>query len=151
MTLSYETVFSRTLSRINDVQEVALETADFEEIYIERLHSVIGNPRVRRLFSYILFDDDFQEINFRLANPVDDDSDTDFVCRVFVIGMTIEWLSPKVDSLEMVIQQLGGKEEKMLNNPYKTLQSRLENAKKELNKLICDHGYLYNSYINEGS
>ena len=45
---------------------------------------------------------------------------------------------------------LGGKEEKMLNNPYKLLQARLDNVKKELSKTIRDHGYLYNSYINKG-
>ena len=44
----------------------------------------------------------------------------------------------------------GGKEEKMLSNPFKTLQTRSENVKKELNNTIRDYGYLYNSYINQG-
>lgn len=38
----------------------------------------------------------------------------------------------------------------MLNNPYRLLQTRLENVQKELSKTIRDHGYLYNSYINNG-
>lgn len=149
MKLPYETIFSRTLGKIDDPKELSLDQTDFIEIYTERLHNVIGNPRVRRLFSSITFDDEIQEINFELNNSVDENSDVDFVCKVFVLGMVSEWLTPKVDSLGYALQALGGKEEKMLNNPYKLLQTRLENSKKELSKTIRDYGYLYNSYINE--
>ena len=86
-----------------------------------------------------------------LNNSVDDSSDEEFVCNIFILGMTIEWLQPQVDSLNYSIMMLGGKEEKMLSNPYKTLQTRLENVKKELNNTIRDYGYMYNSYINSES
>jgi hypothetical protein len=151
MLLSYETVFSRTLGRINDPKELSLNEDDLTEIYIERLHNVIGNPRVRRLFSSLSLDDISQQIKFSLNNSVDEDSDKDFICNIFILGMTIEWLQPQVDSLNNVLQMIGGKEEKMLNNPYKNLQSRLEDTKKELNKIIRDYGYMYNSYINSKS
>lgn len=148
MKLPYDTIFSRVLGKINDPKEMSLDQTDFLEIYTERLHNVIGNPRVRRLFSSIIFDDEIQEINFELNNSVDEDSDFDFVCKIFVLGIVIEWLAPRVDSLEYSLQFVGGKEEKMLNNPYKLLQARLDSAKKELNNTIRDYGYLYNSYIN---
>lgn len=151
MKLPYETIFSRTLGKINDLKEISLDQTDFLELYTERLHNVIGNPRVRRLFSSITLDDEIQEINFELNNSVDEDSDLDFVCKIFVLGMVIEWLSPRIDSLEYTLQFVGGKEEKMLNNPYKLLQARRDNAKKELSNAIRDYGYLYNSYINGGS
>lgn len=151
MTLPYETIFSRVRGRIDDPKELSLDAADYIEIYTERLHNVIGNVRVRRLFSSITLDDEIQEIDFELNNSVDDDSDFDFVCSIFVIGITIEWLSPRVDSLAYTLQFVGGKEEKMLHDPYKLLQTRLETAKKELNKMIRDRGYLYNSYINYGA
>lgn len=149
MLLPYETVFSRTLGRINDPKELSLDQSDFTEIYTERLHNVVGNPRIRRLFSSLVLDDEIQEVNFTLNYSVDDDSDTDFVSDILVLGMTIEWLQPQVDTLTNVIQMLGTTEEKMLNNPYKNARSRLDEMKTELNKMIRDYGYMYNSYITE--
>ena len=51
MTLPYETIFSRTRGRINDPKELSLDENDLLEIYTERLHNVLSNPRVRQLFS----------------------------------------------------------------------------------------------------
>lgn len=149
MILPYETIFSRSLSRIDDPKELALDSNDFVEIYTERLHNVLGDARIRRLFSSITLDDEVQEVSFELENSIDESSDIEYVCRLFVLGITIEWLSPRVDSLNYTLMMSGGKEEKMLNNPYKLLQARLDNVKKELSKTIRDHGYLYNSYINK--
>lgn len=149
MLLPYETVFSRTLGRINDQKELSLNQSDFIEIYTERLHNVVGKPRVRRLFSSITLDDEIQQIDFTLNYSVDNDSDVDFVSDVLVLGMSIEWLQPQVDTLSNVIQMLGTTEEKMLNNPYKNARSRLDEMKTELNKMIRDYGYMYNSYITE--
>ena len=150
MILPYETIFSRSLSRIDDPKELALDSNDFVDIYTERLHNVLGDARIRRLFSSITLDDEVQEVSFELENSIDESSDIEYVCRLFVLGITIEWLSPRVDSLNYTLMMSGGKEEKMLNNPYKLLQARLDNVKKELSKTIRDHGYLYNSYINKG-
>lgn len=150
MILPYETIFSRALGRIDDPKELALDSNDFIEIYTERLHNVLGDIRVRRLFSSITLDDEVQEVSFELKNSIDESSDIEYVCKLFVLGITIEWLSPRVDSLNYTLMMFGGKEERMLNNPYKLLQARLDNVKKELSKTIRDHGYLYNSYINKG-
>ena len=60
--LSYDKLFSRVLNKINDPKELSLDESDLLEIYTERLHSVIGKPRVRRLFSSITLDDEIQEI-----------------------------------------------------------------------------------------
>lgn len=149
MILPYETVFSRARGRIDDPKELSLNEIDLSEIYVERLHNVIGKPRIRRLFSSLIADDEIQEIEFELNHSVDEYSDIDFVCNLFILGMTIEWIQPQVDSIKYTMQFLGGKEEKMLNNPYAALKSRLADCKSELNRMICDYGYMYNSYILE--
>lgn len=146
--LQYDKLFSRVLNKINDPKELSLDENDLLSIYTERLHSVIGKPRVRRIFSSISCDDEIQTITFELNNSVDEESDEDFVLELLVLGMTIEWLQPQVDSLGHVISMVGGKEEKMMQNPYKNIQSRLADLKKEQNKMIRDYGYMYNSYIN---
>lgn len=152
MLLPYETVFSRTRGRINDPKELlSLSENDLLEIYTERLHNVIGKPRVRRLFSSIAFDDEIQQIDFTLNNSVDEASDIDFVTDLLILGVTIEWLQPQVDSILHTSVMIGGKEEKKLLDNHSNMIKRLDSMKTELNKMIRDYGYMYNPYINSES
>ena len=146
--LPYSILFSRVLNKINDPKELSLDENDLLEIYTERLHSVVGKPRVRRLFSTLTLDDELQEITFTLNNSVDEDSDTDFTLEVLSLGMAIEWLQPQVDSVIHTSVMIGGKEEKKLLDNHKNMIDRLNSMKKEQNKMIRDYGYMYNSYIN---
>ena len=147
--LSYSTLFSRVLNKINDTKELSLDENDLLEIYTERLHSVVGKPRVRRLFSSISLDDEIQEMTFTLNNSVDEESDKDFVLEILSLGMAIEWLQPQVDSVIHTSVMIGGKEEKKLLDNHKNMIERLDSMKKEQNKMIRDYGYMYNSYIKE--
>ena len=147
--LSYSTLFSRVLNKINDQKELSLDENDLLEIYTERLHSVVGKPRVRRLFSYLSLDDEIQEMTFTLNNSVDEESDKDFVLEILSLGMAIEWLQPQVDSVIHTSVMIGGKEEKKLLDNHKNMIERLDSMKKEQNKMIRDYGYMYNSYIKE--
>ena len=149
MVLSYSTLFSRVLNKINDQKELSLDESDLLEIYTERLHSVVGKPRVRRLFSSLSLDDEIQEITFTLNNSVDEESDKDFVLEILSLGMAIEWLQPQVDSVIHTSVMIGGKEEKKLLDNHKNMIERLDSMKKEQNKMIRDYGYMYNSYIKE--
>jgi len=54
MLLSYSTLFSRVLGRVYDPKELSLSEEDLKALYIERLHNVIGNPRVSNIFSLIV-------------------------------------------------------------------------------------------------
>lgn len=148
MTLSYETIFSRTRNRIYDPKELSLDENDLTEIYIERLHSVAGNSRVRRLFSNLTLDDEIQIIDYSLTNSVDSDSDEEYVVDIFTTGMTIEWLEPQVNSILNTAPMIGGKEEKKLLDNHSNMINRLDSLKKELNKKIRDYGYMYNSYVS---
>ena len=146
---SYSTLFSRVLNKINDPKELSLDENDLLEIYTERLHSVVGKPRVRRLFSSLSLDDEIQEMTFTLNNSVDEESDKDFVLEILSLGMAIEWLQPQVDSVIHTSIMIGGKEEKKLLDNHKNMIDRLDSMKKEQNKMIRDYGYMYNSYIKE--
>ena len=151
MVLSYSTLFSRVLNKINDQKELSLDENDLLEIYTERLHSVVGKPRVRRLFSSLSLDDEIQEMTFTLNNSVDEESDKDFVLEILSLGMAIEWLQPQVDSVVHTSVMIGGKEEKKILDNHKNMIDRLDSMKKEQNKMIRDYGYMYNSYINTES
>ena len=133
--LSYSTLFSRVLNKINDPKELSLDENDLLEIYTERLHSVVGKPRVRRLFSSLSLDDEIQEMTFTLNNSVDEESDKDFVLEILSLGMAIEWLQPQVDSVIHTSVMIGGKEEKKLLDNHKNMIERLDSMKKEQNKI----------------
>ena len=149
MLLPYEKIFSRSRGIIDDPKELSLDINDQIEINTERLHNVVGDPRVRRIFSSITFDDEIQTIDFTLNNPVDDASDSDYVVGIFTIGMTIEWLKPQVNSIRRTSLVIGTDREKKLIDNYKEMIEQLDSLKAELYKRICDRGYMYNSYINE--
>lgn len=146
--LSYDKIFSRVRNKIDDPKELCLDDSLLSEIYVERLHSVLGNQTVRRLFSSIVLDDNICEIEYSLEHPVDEYSDDDFVIEVFVLGMIIEWLQPKVDSILFTAPMLGGKEEKKVMDHHKDTIGRLDSMKKELKKKIRDYGYMYNNYVS---
>ena len=121
---------------------------DLIEIYTERLHSVVGNPRVRRLFSSIVLNDELQNIKFTLKNSVDEQSDTDFIIELLSLGMVIAWLEPQVDSIKHNSIMLGTKEEKKILDNHKNMIERLDTLQNQLQKMIRDYGCMYNSYVN---
>ena len=89
MTLSYEEIFSRYRGRINDPKELALDESDLTEICIERLHTVIGDSRVAIKFSNVIFDDELQQVIFKLKYPTNDFVDKEYVIKLLSMGMEI--------------------------------------------------------------
>lgn len=147
MTLPYETVFSRYRGLVNDPIELSLEPGDLVEIYVERLKNVVGDPRVVVKFSELTLYDETMQIEFTLKNPVSDLADLEFVTKLFSLGMSINWLKPKVDSLNNVVLTLGGKEQKTLQNSYQSSKSRLSDLESQFSRLLSYHGYINNSYL----
>ena len=82
MTLDYEQIFSRYRGIVDDPKELALDADDFLELCTERLHMSIADPRVIAKFSTISLDDEIQEIEFELKNPVSDFADSEFVIKL---------------------------------------------------------------------
>lgn len=151
MTLSYETIFSRYRGRTNDTLELSLNENDLLDICTERLHTVIGDPRVVTKFLNISLDDEIQRMSFELKYPVNDLADTEFVVKLLSMGMEIEWLKPQVDSKIYTSASIGGKEEKMLQNNYKLMQERLNRLEEQFSRQLGNHGYINNSYLRGNS
>lgn len=151
MTFDYEKIFSRSRLKMNDLKEImTLSDTDLLMINTERLHSVVGNPRVGFIFSSLSLDDDIQrltcELKMKSALEV---LDEEYVLELLSLGMVIAWLRPQVDSFEHTSNWIGGKEEKMLQNNFKPVISRLDSLENQLNKMLRDHGSMYNSYLSE--
>ncbi len=151
MTLSYEKIFSRYRGRIDDPKELSMNVDDLLEICTERLHNVIGDPRVAAKFKNIELDDEIQQMEFSLKFSNGEFLDREFLIKILSLGMEIEWMKPQVDSIKYTIQMLGGKEEKMLQNNYKAITERFDKLNIEFSKQLGTHGYINNSYIRGDS
>lgn len=90
------------------------------------------------------------ELTYSLTDSVDIDSDEDFVISIFAQYMVIAWMKPQVDSAINLARMIGGKEEKNIQNNYKSNIERVDSLERKLRKFIRDYGYVNNSYISGG-
>jgi hypothetical protein len=174
MLLSYSTIFSRVLGRIHDPKELLLSEEDLMVLYKERLHNVVGNPRISNVFSTIVlheveqvlpssdtsegeqiddgeekFTEDTIEYELKNSTLTDEYMDNEYVIQLLTTGMVIEWLRPKVDSILYTAPMIGGKEEKKIIDGHKDMINRLDSLENQLHKMIRDRGYIHNSYVDE--
>lgn len=112
MTSSYEDIFSRFYLRVKDYEIISLDEKIVNEMLSGYLRQVISKPMVRRLFSSLSMDDDIEEIEYVLREPLDDDSDKDFVDEVLSLGMVERWVDPRFHSTLLTSQFISNSEEK---------------------------------------
>lgn len=150
MTTSYETIFARFLGKVKDVTFLSLNENTANEFMVEWLHSTISKPFVRKLFSSFSIDDEIQTITFTLYNSIDDDYDLYFVTEILVEGMMIEWLTPRVNSVENIAQMFGNSDLKYYSqaNHVEQLRALLDDLRKRQRNLARDHGYDYEVLSN---
>ena len=150
MTLQYEDIFSMFLSKITDYSFLEYDESFVKGKMVSWLHSSFS-PRLRAKFSVFALDDEKSVLNFSLKNPVDEQSDRDFVADILARSMVIAWLEPEVKNVLLTKQLLTGSEERFYAqaNHVAQLEQMLATAKNELKNILRDYGYLNNSYIKE--
>jgi len=150
---SYELVFSGFLAKITDYKLISLETKDVNTMMTGWLHAAAAQPKVKKLFSTLTFDDTKQEFNFVLKNSNEDALyDIDFVIELFSKGMVVAWLEPTVNSIINTMQAYSGKEQKFYSqaNHLEQLRALLKDSKKDLKIFISEYGYINNPYLSDG-
>lgn len=149
--IEYEDLFSDFLGYVTDYTLLSLSEEDAYGLMSEYLRKSASLPYVRRLFSSLSLNDDFQIVDFEMLNEVDEASDLDFTSRVLTLGMVVEWLRPQVRSKNLTAQMFGGKEQKYYSQQahLSELRNLLEDTQLELRKVIRDRGYIYNTYLGE--
>ena len=98
---SYEVVYSRFLNRITDFNLAELDDNTLNEMLKGWLHSAIVNVRTS---SDLTRNDDNEVFN-------NDLSDLDI--ELLAMGMKLAWLDQTLNSTELTLMMLGGKEEKL--------------------------------------
>ena len=144
--IEFDTIYSRALSRINDLKLAGYTESDFYEVMLEWLKSCSSSPRFRKLFSSFVIDEDAEEVTFSMNYEVDDAYDTEFVTTLLAKGIILNYLPSRLEATVHLATMIGGTEEKKLLDNYKNNMERLNRLNREFNRDIARHTYYFGNY-----
>lgn len=140
MATPYEKVYNRFLQKISDFNLAEVDDYSFDEMMNGWLNSAV--IRVRKCqHDLSKRDDELQEFEEDLS---------DLEIELLALGMVDAWVSPMLNSTELTLQFIGGKEEKYYSQSQ--MLAELRNLKKEnsleMNRLHNYYTYTNNSYFD---
>jgi hypothetical protein len=138
MATPYEKIYGRFLSRTTDFNLVELDDHTLSEMLKGWLHSAIVNTRTS--VNLADRDDDNEVFNNDLS---------DLDVELLAMGMTMAWLDQTLNSTELTLMMLGGKEEKFYSqaNHIAELRALREDTRLEMKRLHSYKTYTNNSYF----
>ena len=135
MATPYEVVYKRFLQKIKDFNLAELDDYSFDEMMQSWLNSSI--VRMRKCeHNLALRDDEAHEFAETLS---------DLEIELLALGMVDSWVTPMINSTELTLQFIGGKEEKYFSQSQQLAE--LRNLKKE-NSLEMQRLHSYYTYTN---
>ena len=148
--LNYSDIYSSLFTKIEAYDFIDLSEETLNEFLCNWLHSATMTPYVRKLFKTVVFDDEIAELSYEMKYIVDEESDKEFVIEVLSLGMAINWLKPKINSITNINQFFGSKDEKFFSQSQhlSELRALLNDFKKQQRRMIADRGYVWNSYLD---
>ena len=134
----YEKIYNRFLNSVTDFNLAELDDYTLNEMLKDWLHSAIVRTRTA---SNLSRDDENEVFNNDLS---------DLDVELLALGMKLAWLDQTLNSTELTLQFIGGKEEKYFSqaNHIAELRSLREDTKIEMQKLHAYNTYTNNSYFN---
>lgn len=138
MATPYERVYNRFLNRTTDFNLTSFDDDTLRFMLKGWLHSAIVNVRTSSDLSY---DDELEVFNNDLSN---------LDIELLAMGMTMVWLDQALNSTELTLQFLGGKEEKIYSqaNHIAALRALREDTRLEMKRLHSYNTYNANSYFD---
>ena len=139
MATPYEKVYSRFLSRTTDFNLAELDDYTVDKMLKNWLHSAI--VKVRTSSDLSKRDDE----NEAFANDL-----TDMDVELLAMGMTLAWLDQTLNSTELTLQFIGGKEEKYYSqaNHIAELRALRADTLREMQQLYTYGTYTNNDYFD---
>lgn len=140
MATSYETIYNRFVQKVTDFNIVELDDYSLDNMLDGWLKSAI--VRTRKC------EHDLSQRDEELQEFTEDLSDLEI--ELLALGMVDAWVTPMLNSTELTLQFLGGKEEKFYSQAQQ--MAELRNIKKEnsleMNRLHNYYTYTNNSYFD---
>ena len=136
---SYEVVYGRFLNRTTDFNLSELDDYTLSKMLKEWLHSAIVKTRTSNDLS--ARDDDNEVFNTDLS---------DLDIEMLAMGMTLAWLDQTLNSTELTLQFIGGKEEKYYSqaNQISELRALRADTLREMQQLYTYSTYVSNEYFD---
>lgn len=135
MATPYEKIYEKFLSKITDFNLVEMDDYSFDKMMYGWLNSSI--VRMRKCdHDLSLRDDNMQEFAEDLS---------DLEIELLSLGMVDAWVTPMLNSTELTLQFIGGKEEKYYSQSQQLAE--LRNLKRE-NSLEMNRLHNYYTYTN---
>ena len=136
---SYEVVYGRFLNRTTDFNLGELDDYTLVQMLKEWLHSAIVRTRTSSDLS--ARDDENEVFNSDLS---------DLDIELLGMGMTLAWLDQTLNSTELTLQFIGGKEEKYYSqaNQIGELRALRADTLREMQQLYTYSTYVSNEYFD---
>ena len=144
--LSYESIYKKALTMINDLELATYTEDDFYNILREWLQTTSSLPLLRKKFSSYSLDDEIMTLTFTLNNSVDDEFDKNFVKNILAKGIIINYFPSKLENTKNLATMIGGKEEKKLIDNYSKNIERLTQLEREWELDLSRHSYYFSEY-----
>lgn len=140
MATPYEKIYDRFTQKITDFNLVEIDDYSLDEMLHSWLDAAI--VRVRKCeHDLSLRDDEAHEFQEDLS---------DLEIELIALGMVDAWITPMLNSTELALQFIGGKEEKYFSQAQQLAE--LRNLKREntleMNRLHNYHTYTNNPYFD---
>ena len=135
---SYESIYNRFLSRTIDFNLAELDDYTLNEMLKSWLHSAIVKTRTST------------KLSRNDENEVFENDLTDLDIELLAMGMTVSWLDQTLNSTELTLMMLGGKEEKFYSQSAHISELRALRADtlREMQQLYTYDTYLNNDYFD---
>ena len=138
---SYETIFNRALSKIEDPTLAMLDEGDLENMLYGWLISAVAKHR-KCTNDLSDRDDELRQFNVDL---------TDIEQEILAILMTREWVGQQLKSVTNTLQVYSGKETKYYSQAQHLSELRAldESLRLEAQQLSRDYTYVDNAYFDD--
>lgn len=149
MNISYDEIKSKFFTIIDDPKFFQLNENIAHEYMDTWIEIALGEPYVKGMFKEHSNNKSIQLLTCSLTNPMDEESDHEFVLKILSQYMKICWMDKNIDTGLNIAFVIGGSDEKKLQSNYKTNIARSDALKTSLRKQIRDYGYQNNDYIED--
>ena len=141
MATPYEKIYNRFSQKITDFNLVEVDDYSLDKMLLGWLNSSIVNVR-KREHNLSLRDDEVQEFQEDLS---------DLEIELLALGMKLAWVDQYLNSTELVLQFVGGKEEKYYSQSAHIAELRelRKDTLREMNSLHNYDTYVNNSYFDD--
>lgn len=145
----YNDIFESFLGEITDYDLAALAESDADQQMSEWLNKAVHNMFIYDLFSSAELDNDTQTFKYEMAVGWSEAADAGFIKNLLGKAMAYEWVSPKVNNIDLLHQFFGNSESKFYAQQSQLAQLRglRDDLNTQIRDLVDNRGLLKNSYL----